>query len=152
VPRLLLLPSEEELPPGPRRRFVEELYLYFLDAGRPDLARLVSLIDQLVDDPLTPVSVRLTRETVRKILKGKTLSTWKRVECLFLALCHMTGRNPEDDRWANEPIPFQSHTDYLRELWTAAADVVPISPGTLALPSVQKKSQATPSGWGSGGG
>lgn len=151
VPRLLLLPSEDEVPPGPRRRFMEELYLYFLDAGRPEIPRIVEVAEKLAFDPRSG-QIKLSRETVRKILKGKTLSTWARVESLLLVLCHISGRDCDLDRWAEiQEAPVQSHRDHLRELWIEAADVVQVSSTIPPLP-VQKKNQTDTGGWGTNNG
>ncbi|GAA0454575.1 hypothetical protein GCM10010361_18330 [Streptomyces olivaceiscleroticus] len=144
MPRALLMPTEAELPSGPHRRFLEELHLYFREAGRPEIPRILSAAEAAIEDPESRVSLKISRETVRRILKGKTLSTWKRVETLFDVLCYMSGRDPEKDRWAETEDPVQSHRSYVRELWTVAADGVEIS-GHVPLPAQRNSSHAAQS-------
>lgn len=93
MPRQLQMPTEEELPPGAKRDFVAELFVHFRDANRPPLNELVNTIT----GPLKARSV--SRETIRRLFKGKTTSDWRTVETLLRALCHLSGRDPNSQRF-----------------------------------------------------
>ncbi len=153
MPRVLRIPTEDVLPPGAHRVFLTELHRYFREAGRPEISRIVATIERLAKDPHSIVMLTLSRETVRRILKGETLSSWKRVEALFEALCFISNRDPEQDRWAEENYPFQTHRSYFKEVWSAATDGVELQ--GLPLPQQKIKApQSSVGGWGtnSGGG
>ncbi|MGA5207954.1 hypothetical protein [Streptomyces variegatus] len=154
MPRTLLMPSEDELPDGPRRKFVEELHLYFRAAGRPDLTRILAVIDADRADPhgdLPEGPGPISRETVRRLLKGKTNSTWKKVELVFEALCRIANRDPEADRWADtyDVDEKQSQRAWLCELWSNSVDEVRISAAPLPAPRIENPAAAqNQGGWG----
>ncbi|MES5824831.1 hypothetical protein [Streptomyces sp. RG80] len=157
MPRALVMPSEEELPAGPHRKFLEELHLYYRAAGRPKLARILQVIHASVDAPpgdAPDMPPQISRETIRRILKGKSRSDWTKVELLFEAFCAISNRDPEADRWAEEYSidEVQSLRDWIRELWSNAMDEVEIR-GSLPAPR-KKHSEPSPSvgngGWGNG--
>lgn len=156
MPRTLTMPTKAELPDGPRRRFVEELHLYFRAAGRPEIASILAVVDASRTDPdgrLPEGPGPISRETVRRLLKGKTLSSWKKVELLFEALCEISGYDPEVDRWSEnyDVDEVQSLRERLRELWSEATDEVSISavplPAARKAPKPQSQPQAS-GGWG----
>jgi hypothetical protein len=154
MPRTLLMPSEDELSDGPRRKFTEELHLYFRAAGRPDLARILAVIDADRADPhghLPEGPGPISRETVRRLLKGQTRSTWKKVELVFEALCSIANRDPEADRWADayDVDEKQSQRAWLCELWSNAVDEVQISAAPLPAPRIEKPAtRQNQGGWG----
>lgn len=90
---MLRMPSKADLPDGTRRDFVAELFIHFKEAGRPTPARIAATTSSM-HDPL-PVS----RETIRRLLKGQTISTWERVDAVLRALCEIGGRDPDRRRW-----------------------------------------------------
>lgn len=63
------MPSGWELPDGPRRQFVEELFSYYRNAERPTL-RVIA--EDIADDPKFD-AFTASRETIRKLLRGKTV-------------------------------------------------------------------------------
>lgn len=90
---MLRMPSKADLPDGARREFVAELFIHFKEAGRPTPARIAATTS-FMQDPL-PVS----RETIRRLLKGQTISTWERVDAVLRALCEIGGQDPDRRRW-----------------------------------------------------
>ncbi|MFD4627543.1 hypothetical protein [Streptomyces sp. NPDC058475] len=93
MPQMLRMPSKADLPDGARRDFVAELFIHFKEAGRPTPARIAATTSSM-QDPL-PVS----RETIRRLLKGEAISTWERVDAVLRALCHIGGQDPDRRRW-----------------------------------------------------
>lgn len=93
MPQMLRMPSKADLPDGTRRDFVAELFLHFKEAGRPTPARIAAMTSSM-EDPL-PVS----RETIRRLLKGETISTWERVDAVLRALSEIGGQDPDRRRW-----------------------------------------------------
>ncbi|MFH7337131.1 hypothetical protein [Streptomyces sp. KHY 26] len=128
--RILRMPTEDELPPGPRRKFVEELFFYYRAAGRPAL-RLIT------DDVATTVDVcTASRETVRRMLRGQTVPVnWQVVDAVLTVLCARAGIDPEEERWEGGFTQGPSHRANLREAWNEALDTPATSP-------------APQSGWG----
>ncbi|MCL8015845.1 hypothetical protein [Streptomyces sp. AS02] len=94
MPQMLRMPSKADLPDGTRRDFVAELFVHFKEAGRPTPARIAAKTSSM-QDPL-PVS----RETIRRLLKGQTISTWERVDAVLRALCEIGGQDPDRRRWS----------------------------------------------------
>ncbi|MFD5233625.1 hypothetical protein ACFWJ5_34880 [Streptomyces qaidamensis] len=116
------MPSKADLPPGIRRDFAVELHEYFKQAGRPSLAR-IAMTTSSMDDPL-PVS----RETIRRLLTGQTLSTWEKVDAVLRALCKLSYQDPESLRWPEESGGWNESGDpttrrqHLQRLWNDAVD------------------------------
>lgn len=115
APRIRM-PSTRGLPEGPRREFVEELFTHYRDAGRPTLRRISDFI--AANDDLAGTA---SKETVRRMLQGLTVPTqWETAQTVFLALCHLAGRNP-DLRRAMDPWGETSRSVFKR-LWNDAID------------------------------
>src|SRR3954465_6160648 len=93
MPQMLRIPGKADLPDGTRRDFVAELFVHFKEAGRPTPARIAATASSM-RDPI-PVS----RETIRRLLKGQTVSTWERVDAVLRALCEIGGQDPDRRRW-----------------------------------------------------
>lgn len=115
--RVLRMPTEEELPPGPRRKFVEELFFYYRAAGRPAL-RLIT------DDVATTVDVcTASRETVRRMLRGETVPVnGQVVDAVLTVLCARASIDPEKERWEGGFTEGPSHRESLRAAWNEALD------------------------------
>ncbi|MFI9824579.1 hypothetical protein ACIHFC_29620 [Streptomyces sp. NPDC052013] len=129
--QVLRMPSTMELPEGPRRQFVEELFSYYRDAGRPTLRTIACDIAENPEfDAFTA-----SRETIRKMLRGKTVPlNWAVVDAVLTVLCARAGTSPEAQRW---PGGFgDDPTTHRQYLWNDALD----APAPLPAP---------PSGWGS---
>src|SRR4051812_15677149 len=93
MPRLLRLPSRDVVPDGARREFLEEIFFYYREAGRPTLDEIS---DQITAGEFAGTT---SRETVRRTLSGSVPSRWSTAEAIFLVLCSAAGRDPEEYRW-----------------------------------------------------
>ena len=120
MPRMIRMPSTSQLPPGPRRDFVEELFGSYRAAGRPTLAEIS---DRLAErDELTGTA---SRETVRRMLRGTTVPKWATVEAVFLVLCEFAGRDPDEHMEGSSISP--SYREMLESVWNNALDADPAS-------------------------
>jgi hypothetical protein len=114
-----------ELPKGPRRDFVEELRRYYRAAGRPPLRRISSALTGRTELKETTAS----QETVRRLLRGKTLPTdWDRVYAVFFVLCEMGNIDPEADRWEDRYSGEVTNSENLKRLWDTALEEEPDLP------------------------
>lgn len=123
MPQVLRMSSEDELPPGPKRIFVSELFTYFRAAGRPSPASIAAAASR--GSQTTRVTV--SRETVRRLLKGETTSTWPRVKAVHDALCQMADHDPTWRRFSDssdydDENDTRTHREYIRDLWNDAVD------------------------------
>ncbi|MFF7251557.1 hypothetical protein ACFZBU_47805 [Embleya sp. NPDC008237] len=90
------MPSQRELPPGNRRDFVEEIHSHYRTARRPALRAISDHIEHM------ELRSSVSKETIRRMLAGLTVPTrWVTVETVFLALCDLSGTNPNDSRWSS---------------------------------------------------
>ncbi|QPP07299.1 hypothetical protein G4Z16_13900 [Streptomyces bathyalis] len=132
------MPSTTELPPRhPRREFVEELFSYYRDAGRPTLRNIAEEIaDSSEFDAFTA-----SRETIRKTLRGETVPlTFDVVNAVMTVLCKRAGIDPDTERWTGGfGDDSTTHRQNLRNLWNNALDT-PLPPPA-----------STGGWWGSGG-
>ncbi|MFF8024768.1 hypothetical protein ACFZDJ_27435 [Streptomyces sp. NPDC007896] len=123
MPQMLRMPGKDALPPGPTRAFVAELHVHFREAGRPSLASIAEATGRLA----SPVPV--SRETIRRLLTGQTVSTWAKVDAVLRVLCQLGGQDPDRRRWPEPEDRFDeddpaSCREYLRRLWNDAVDGV----------------------------
>jgi hypothetical protein len=101
--------SMPDLPEGPRRTMVGALFSCYEQAGRPTLAAIEDWIDA---HPHLPG--KASKETVRRMLVGLTVPlTWEMADTVFLALCDMAGRDPE------EPDGEMSRQEAFHRYWLA---------------------------------
>lgn len=150
------MPSVDELPRGPKRAFVGELFTYFRAAGRPTPASIEAAVTQL--NGAAP-AVSVSRETVRRLLKGETTSTWPKVKAVHEVLCRMAGHDPTGRRFSDssdydEDNDTRSLREYIRDLWNEAVDGVEPDDEN-DLPQLEPLPQASPppaptGGWGGG--
>lgn len=133
--QVLRMPSEWELPEGPRRQLVEELFSYYRSAGRPTLR---SIAEDIADNPEFD-AFTASRETIRKLLRGKTVPpNWAVVNAVFWVLCKRAAIGPDLPRWtAGFGESSITRRENLRNLWNEALDAPPPAP-------------VASSGWGSG--
>jgi hypothetical protein len=141
MPQILRMPSTDALPPGPRRVFVAELHVHFREAARRPPSDIAAATRRLTN-PL-PVS----RETIRRLLVGQTLSTWARVDSVLRALCQLAGQDPDRRRWPEPEDRFDENDpstcrEYLRRLWNDAID------GSEPNEAPAVPPQQPASGWG----
>lgn len=155
MPKMLRMPSVEELPPGPVRTFVGELFTYFRAAGRPSPVTIAAAVGQTHGS----VSVTVSRETVRRILKGETTSTWPTVRAVHEVLCRMADQDPTWRRFSDssdydEDNDTRTFREYIRDLWNDAVDGVEpddeIGPPQLAPIPQSPPPPAPTGGWGGG--
>jgi hypothetical protein len=76
----------------------------------------------------TGVPVR-SRETIRRLLTGQTVSTWAKVDAVLRVLCQFGGQDPDRRRWPEPEDRFDENDtssclEYLRRLWNDAVDSV----------------------------
>ncbi|GLU47517.1 hypothetical protein [Nocardiopsis ansamitocini] len=89
--RSIRMPSQEELPTGARRRFMEMLFRLWVDADMPIMEKVSEAASAT-----PPQEGAASKETVRKMLTGKTVPhSWKNAEAVFLGLSAMAGRDPD---------------------------------------------------------
>lgn len=146
--RVLRMPSEERLPPGPRREFVEALFTYYRSASRPSLRKIAELIPQKCPD------VTGSPETVRRTLLGlSTPAKWGTVDSILTVLCDLAQIEPD---WpttaADDPRgvgPTSSPRKEIERLWHRALDADPRAPWGESLEAGQRprpQSDDAPSG------
>src|SRR5258707_1144624 len=63
--QVLKLPDESELPASPQRKFVEELFFYYREAGRPALRLITGDIEARFD------AFTASRGAIRRMLRGR---------------------------------------------------------------------------------
>ncbi len=151
MPQILRMPSEDELPRGPRRTFVGELFTYFRAAGRPSPASIAAAASQGPQ----PDRVMVSRETVRRLLKGETTSTWPKVRAVHEVLCRMADRDPTWRRFSDssdydEDNDTRTLREYIRDLWNDAVDgaeVDDVPPQLAPVPELSPPPAPT-GGWG----
>jgi hypothetical protein len=119
------MPPQSELPKGPHRDFVEELRRYYRAAGRPPLRKISRALEGRAELKETTAS----QETVRRLLRGKTLPTdWDRVYAVFFVLCEMGDIDPEAERWDDRYNGEETNSQYLKGLWDTALEEEPDLP------------------------
>jgi hypothetical protein len=85
----MLMPHEDDLPPGPVRDFVELLVWLYQKARCPSLREISDAIRKS-DLPGTA-----STETVRRMLNGTTVPRrWQIVEAVYLVLCDLAQLSP----------------------------------------------------------
>jgi hypothetical protein len=129
APRIRM-PSTYDLPEGPRREFVEELFAYYRDAGRPTLRHISDFI--ATNDDLAGTA---SKETVRRMLLGLTVpAQWETAHTVFLALCHLAAHDPDENRQTDDWG--ESRRSVFKHLWNNAIDELdePSSPADTSWP------------------
>ncbi|MFC4034189.1 hypothetical protein ACFO3J_22320 [Streptomyces polygonati] len=115
--QVLKMPDESELPASPQRKFVEELFFYYREAGRPALRLITEDIEARFD------TFTASRETIRRMLRGKTVPiSWQVVDATLTVLCARAGIDPDVERWEGGYDEGPSHRKSLRDLWNEALD------------------------------
>ncbi|MGI5122818.1 hypothetical protein ACQEU5_25205 [Marinactinospora thermotolerans] len=90
MPKVIQMPSEDELPPGARRRFMEALYRLWIDAGRPASLKVSERIAE------SDLAGSASKEAVRRMLSGKAVpQDWHNAEAVFVVLSEMAGLDPD---------------------------------------------------------
>lgn len=127
--RVLRMPGEDQLPPGPQREFAMALFAYYQFAARPTLRKIAELISQQHPD------VTGSPETVRRTLLGLSTPTkWNTVDAMLTVLSDLAnmdpaaGRPPLDDGPGETLSNRHKSTAEIRALWNAALDAAPQAP------------------------
>lgn len=125
---MLVMPSEADLPDGPRREFVAELFVHYREANRPTLRQVSEWITANADE--RNLRGTASTETVRRVMNGSVVPrNWATVEAILEALCALADRSTDEDRWehnygygygGNDPSP--TFKQQLNRLWNAALD------------------------------
>lgn len=146
VPKMLMLPREAQLPKGPRRDYVEELFLHYREAGRPTLRAISAWIDEKNANVDTELGASASIETIRRVMTGVVIPrNWKTVQAIFLALCGIAERDPEQVRWSggfNDDE--ESFRAVMKRYWNDALDDIAL---TGSLPAKPQPPAAAKSGF-----
>jgi hypothetical protein len=114
--QVLRMPSEAELPRGPRRDFTDQLFSLYKEAHRPGLRAISSAI---------PMNATATAsvETIRRILRGISVPVrWDTVNVVLAALCELAGVDPDIDiggRYDDDPV---TRRQLVEQAWHEALD------------------------------
>lgn len=116
------MPSIDELPEGPVRLFVEELFFHYREAGRLPLRKIAE--DILAED----LPGTASRETLRKMLRGLALPEWDAVESVLIVLCRISGIERRSRRYsvgaATSSYEEVTYESALWQLWDEAREGV----------------------------
>jgi len=134
------MPSERVLPPGPPRRFAEELFHLFRLARRPPLWEISYRIQHNND-----LDGTASRETLRRMLTGKTVPSWKTAFAAFTTLCDLAEVDPSSARYVdNNRYESDSYLEAFESAWNDAHDYDP-----LDRPRVSRVETVPDNPWGS---
>jgi hypothetical protein len=123
MPRVLRMPPFSELPDGPHRDFVEELFVHYRTAGRPTLRAISGWIGEHDELPGTA-----SAETIRRVLGGKVQPTWGTATTILHALCALAGQDVRAVRWPEDSFRDEmSLEDVLRDRWNTMIDAEPLA-------------------------
>lgn len=121
---ILRMPTEDEVPKGPRREFVAELHWLYREAKRPQLRKASDWIRQRND-----LAGTASKETIRRMLRGKTIPRdWDTVEAVLVAFCELAGFSPDRDRDPSDRDPWEPSLTIRQTLlrdWNDAIEAIP---------------------------
>jgi hypothetical protein len=121
MPRMLRMPPKAQLPDGPHRQFVEEMFMHYREANRPTLREIAKWINDHKD--ARDLRGTASTETIRKVLSGTVVPrTWFNVETILEALCGLADRSIEEDRWPDDNWSNRTFKDELKQRWNAVID------------------------------
>lgn len=112
MPRIVRMPTEQELPRGPKRDFVEALFSLYREARRPTLREISQVIER------GDFRATASPETIRRMLRGTTIPSWNIIESVVLALCEMARVNPDANMGYDEP----TRRELVADRWSDALD------------------------------
>ncbi|MFF2544547.1 pentapeptide repeat-containing protein [Kitasatospora sp. NPDC058063] len=111
----IVVPTDEKLPPGPRRELVGALHGLYRGAGKPSLREISDGIRRRDDLPTT-----VSHDTASQLLHGMTVPSWARVESIVRFLVDAAvGRQKPDP---------EAEVERFHRLWLAAEDADPAAP------------------------
>jgi hypothetical protein len=145
---MLRMPTKIQMPEGPHRAFVEELFMYYREAGRPPLRTISDWIRNNADEK--NLKGTASTETIRRVLTGITIPRiWPTVDTILEALCGIAGRSPNEDRWENQGYSngYESPTirAEVKKVWNAMLDDYEQNEQMPSLPPQRTPSSAQPS-------
>lgn len=117
---IIRMPTTDQLPPGPRRAFVEELFQLYRAARRPQLRK----ISQLISDNHS-LAGTASKETIRRMLHGETVpANWETVEAVLEALCELADKDPDSEApwWEDSFGAGPTFREVLTGAWNAALE------------------------------
>lgn len=123
MPKMLRMPPKEQLPDGPHRQFVEELFMHYREADRPPLREIANWINEHQDS--RDLRGTASTETIRRVLSGTVVPrSWHTVEAILEALCGLADRSTDEDRWpdGDQWGPSRTFMEELKHRWNAAHD------------------------------
>jgi hypothetical protein len=124
---VIRMPSVKDLPRGPKRDLVEDLFLYYREAGRPTLRAVSDWISEHEE-----LAGTASRETIRRMLAGTSVpAQWETANAVFQALCCLAGFDPDKVHpgWDES----RSCRERFKDAWNLAIDApepVPADPWT----------------------
>ncbi|MFF7251455.1 hypothetical protein ACFZBU_47270 [Embleya sp. NPDC008237] len=86
------MPNEEGLPPGPRRDLVAAFHELYTEAGCPGTRNLAKGINRNNRFPTT-----VSHETLAKLLHGRSVPAWSRLDTAVRYLVSLSFREPDED-------------------------------------------------------
>jgi hypothetical protein len=108
------MPSKAELPEGPVRDFVTQLFALYREAHRPPLREISQEASR------SDCRGTASPETIRRMLRGVTISThWPAVEAVLIALCNLAGTSPDQPMYRND---YGTRREELESAWHRALD------------------------------
>lgn len=139
MPRIVRMPTLQELPRGARRDFVEALFSLYKEASRPTLRDISKEIER------SDSAATASPETIRRMLRGTTVPSWRIVNTVVLALCRMANVDPDAGGY-EEP----TRRELVQFRWNDALDNP--EPERVASSGYSTRADADPWASGSPGG
>ena len=144
MPRIVRMPTEQELPRGATRDFVEAIFSLYREAWRPTLREISKEIERS-DSPAAA-----SAETIRRMLRGTTVPSWQIVNAVVLALCRIANVDPDANPGYDEP----TRRELVELRWNEALDepraLHASQPSHLGRPEADPWATAEPGGFSDG--
>jgi len=118
MPKVIRMPRN--LGTTARGRFIDEIFSYYRAAGRPTLDTISGRIKARDD-----LAGTASRETIRRVLsEGAVPLSLTTVEAIFVILCELAGREPNEARWDDDGYNNDQKPGWevLREAWDDAVE------------------------------
>ena len=112
MPRIVRMPTEQELPMGAVREFVEALFALYREAWRPTLREISNEIER------SDSAATASPATIRRMLRGTTVPSWQIVNAVVLALCRIANVEPD----AADGYDELSRRELVQMRWNQALD------------------------------
>ncbi len=140
--QLVHMPTQQELPRGATRDFVEAIFSLYREARRPTLRDISKEIERS-DSPAAA-----SAETIRRMLRGTTIPSWQIVSAVVLALCRIAKVDPDADPGYDADL---SRSELVELRWNEALDkpheLHAPTPSRLGRPEADPWATAEPGGF-----